>query len=84
MLTNPTGTLFYLAIFTVVLPPESMVYMKVMAAVIILLIVLVWHPLLAWFFSNQIFQKFYAKGDRWINATFGLLLVALAIRTISS
>jgi threonine/homoserine/homoserine lactone efflux protein len=84
MLTNPTGALFYLAIFTVVLPPETMVSMKVMAAVIILLIVIVWHPLLAWFFSNQLFQKFYARGNRWINATFSLLLVALAIRTISS
>jgi threonine/homoserine/homoserine lactone efflux protein len=84
MLTNPAGALFYLAIFTVVLPPETTAPMKVMAAVVILLIVLVWHPLLAWFFSNQFIQKFYAKVDRWINAVFSLLLVGLAIRTISS
>lgn len=79
MLMNPTAPIFYLAIFTAILPPETTLIVKVLAAIIILLIALVWHPVLAWFFSNQLFQMFYAKSDKWINVTFSLLLVGLAI-----
>lgn len=82
MLTNPTAALFYLATFTAVLPPETTSSVKVMAAFTILLITLVWHPVLAWFFSNQLFQEFYSKGDKWINVIFSLLLVGLAIHTL--
>lgn len=83
MLTNPTAALFYLTIFTTLLPPATTLPVKVMAAVIILLITLVWHPILAWFFSNRRFQLFYAKGDKWINLAFSMLLVGLAIRMVA-
>ena len=83
MLTNPTAALFYLATFTAILPPETKLSVKIIAAIIILIIVLVWHPFLAWFFSNHLFQKFYAKSDRWINITFSLILIGLAIRIVS-
>ena len=83
MLTNPTAALFYLAIFTTVLPPETTLSVKVMAAITILLITLVWHPVLAWFFSNRRFQMIYSKSDKWINVTFSLLLVGLAIRIVA-
>ena len=83
MLTNPTAALFYLATFTVVLPPETSLSVKLMAAITILLIDLVWHPALAWFFSNRLFQQFYSKGDKWINVIFSLLLVGLAIHTFT-
>ncbi len=84
MLTNPTAALFYLVIFTAVLPPDTRPSVKVMAAVVILLIDLVWHPALAWFFSSQIFQTLYYKSDKWINVTFSLLLVGLAIHILNS
>lgn len=83
MLTNPTAALFYLATFTTVLPPETTLSVKVMAAITILLITLVWHPVLAWFFSNRRFQMIYSKSDKWINVTFSLLLVGLAIRIVA-
>jgi hypothetical protein len=68
---------------TAVLPPETTLSVRVMATVTILLITLVWHPVLAWFFSNQLFQKFYSKGEKWINVIFSLLLVGLAIHTVT-
>lgn len=83
MLTNPTAALFYLATFAAVLPPNTKLSVKIIAAIIILTIDLVWHPFLAWFFSNQLFQKFYTKRDKWINVTFGLILIGLAIRIVS-
>lgn len=83
MLTNPTGALFYLTIFTTVLPPGASLSLKVMAAGTILIIVLLWHPALAWFFSARRFQLFYASSDRWINVVFSLVLVGLAIRMVT-
>jgi threonine/homoserine/homoserine lactone efflux protein len=83
MLLNPTAALFYLATFTSVLPPGTSMSVKVLAAFTIFLITLMWHPTLAWFFSNRLFQKFYSKSDKWINITFSLLLVGLAIRMVS-
>jgi len=84
MLTNPTAPLFYLTIFTAVLPPETTLSVKLMATITILLITLVWHPLLAWFFSNRLFQRFYSKSDTWINLVFSLLLIGLAFRMVTS
>ena len=84
MLTNPTAAFFYLTIFTAVLPPETTLSVKLMATITILLITLIWHPLLAWFFSNRLFQRFYSKNDKRINLIFSLLLVGLAIRMVAS
>jgi threonine efflux protein len=83
MMTNPTAPFFYLTIFTAVLPSETMLSVKVIATIIILLITFTWHPLLAWFFSNRLFQMYYSKSDRWINLTFSLLLIGLAIRMVA-
>ena len=40
------------------LSPETTLSVRLMATITILLITLVWHPLLAWFFSNRVVSSY--------------------------
>ncbi|MEM7030822.1 MAG: LysE family translocator [Chloroflexota bacterium] len=81
---NPKGTLFYLGVFTVVIKPETS-----MLETSILIMVMMTISTLFWLFfvftiGHSRIRLALTKSHQVINQVFGVLLIALGIRVIST
>ncbi len=79
-LLNPKATLFFLALFTQVLSPNSTILEKLWYASIIVLLGVIWWPLLVHLVQHPKVQNIFNKAQSPIDKLLGGLLIALGIK----
>jgi RhtB (resistance to homoserine/threonine) family protein len=79
-LLNAKAALFFVSFFSVILSPETPVYMRIMYGAEISLIALVWFSLVATVLSIGPIKSFFQKVGGWFERVTGAVLVALGIK----
>lgn len=83
-LLNPKATLFMLAIFTVVIWPETPAWVLWVIAVWIVSTIVIWFSIVAVFLTIPKVQNLYSKVQHYLNKIFGAILIGFGIKVISS
>lgn len=81
---NPKATIFFLGLFTFVITPETPAAVLGVAAVMMVLLTMIWFSLVATFFSHSRIQKLYNRFQGAFNKTLGGLLILLGIKVAVS
>lgn len=88
---NPKVTLFYLSLFSLVIPPETSFQFQAGIAILLILDVLVWMIGIAFIFSRKTVQNIFNKSQNIFNKSIGGILTFLggkiclsSLRKISS
>ena len=79
-LLNPKVTLFFLALFTQVVQPETPLLAKAFYGLTVVLIELSWCTLVAVFVSTATVRRRFDALAHWIERATGVILIALGIR----
>ena len=77
---NPKATLFFLALFTQILQPDTDMMAKFVYGTTIMLIALVVFSMMAMGFSRQNVRRFYRRIAHWIDRGLGAVFIALGIK----
>ena len=77
---NPKATLFFLSIFSALIPPMTPSYILRLIAMLLILNTGLWFVLVSFVFSNEKVQRGFYKYEHKINMVFGILLISLAIK----
>lgn len=83
-MSNPKSTLFFLAMFTTVVPSDTSLWEGVAVVVTILAVALSGYILIALVFSRPIFQRAYQRVGVFFDALFGVAMIALGVRVAIS
>lgn len=79
-LLNPKATLFFLALFTQVIDPNTPKHIQALYGIEMMLITFVWFMLLAMFFSNAIIRKRILRVQHLIERVTGSVFILLGIK----
>jgi len=77
---NPKVTLFFLSLFTLIIPAETPFKILTIIGVLVIVNTISYFSLVALLFSNQKVQAVYGRFQGVINKTFGAVLIALGVR----
>jgi threonine/homoserine/homoserine lactone efflux protein len=80
---NPKIAVFFLALFSQVIGSETNVLEKSIYAVTAMLIDMAWYIIVAWLFSNPKWLDRLRQNSVWIERSFGVILIALAMRILA-
>lgn len=83
-LLNAKAALYFISIFTVVLPPNSPKSLSFTIGLLMLVITFIWFSLVAYFFTKPKIKSMYLKQEKLINTILGSVLVFFGIRLIAS
>lgn len=83
-LLNPKATLFFLALFTQILAPDSSILEKLWYASIIIILSAIWWPLLVYLVQHPRVQSKLNKAQSAIDKLLGGLLIVLGIKVAIS
>lgn len=81
-LSNPASMLYYVSLFTGFVPPDASTLEKSLIAVALLGTTTTWYSLVAVIFSYAPIRRFYFRLMPYMNAVFGVLWIALAVKLI--
>lgn len=79
---NPKACLFYLSLFSVVLPAASSQYERALYGAWLCLLALIWFISVAYFFTNETIQSKLFKFKVWLERVSGTLLVACGLKLL--
>lgn len=79
-LSNPKSIIYYLALFTTIIPPTTPIMSKVMMGVVMVLISCSWYALVAICLSYARFQRLYARFEEGIDYLFGSLMIGFGLK----
>jgi threonine/homoserine/homoserine lactone efflux protein len=79
-LTNPKVTLFFLALFTQVIEPETSAALKALYGATIIAISLTWFGLLAVIVGREAVRRRLNAVGHWIERVAGTLFIGLGLR----
>jgi RhtB (resistance to homoserine/threonine) family protein len=79
-LLNPKATMFFLALFTQVIDPQTPALVMLVYAASIVLIGLIWWTFVAVVLTNSHVKQAFLRVSKWIDRLCGGLLIALGIR----
>ena len=79
-LSNPKSALFYLSLFTAIIPATSPLWAQVVMIFIMVILSASWYTSVAFLFSQAIVQNGYVKIERFINYLVGGLFISLGLR----
>ena len=77
---NPKATLFFLAVFSVTVSPQTPAIMKIAYGVWMAFATTVWFSSLSLLFSKQRVREFFKKSGYWFERSMGAILVALGVK----
>jgi RhtB (resistance to homoserine/threonine) family protein len=81
---NPKATLFFLALFTQVIVPETPQYVKLIYGAEMMLMTFIWFTLVSVMFSHRIFKEKIFRVRHIIDRITGAVLVALGLKVLFS
>jgi threonine/homoserine/homoserine lactone efflux protein len=79
-LSNPKGALYFLFLFTSMIPADTPPATKLLIAGMLLTISFGWYSSLALAFSSTRIRNLYQRAGRWMNVAFGSLWIGLGIK----
>lgn len=77
---NPKATLFFLALFTVVIDPETALGMQIFYGLYLAVATFLWFAMLSSILGRQGVRQFMLKAGVWFERGMGLLLIGLAVQ----
>lgn len=80
---NPKVAVFFIALFSQVVGPQTPVLAKLGYAATAMVIDTVWYLIVAWLFSNPRLLASLKRNVVWLERFFGILLIALAGRLVA-
>jgi RhtB (resistance to homoserine/threonine) family protein len=80
---NPKATLFFLALFSMVIGPQVPGTVKIIISLIMILTAIIWFTIVAFLFSHSWVRTKFLRFEKAINALFGGLLITLGIIAIT-
>lgn len=83
-LSNPKSTLFYLSMFTAVIPQTTPVWARWVMLLLMWLTSTMWYSSVALLFSNTAVQHQYSRAERAINLLVGAIFIWLGVQIILS
>lgn len=78
--TNPKATLFFLSLFTVLITPQTPLYIKLGLGIEMAIATFVWFAFLSLILSHRLIKGRIAKVQHYAERIMGMILVALGIR----
>lgn len=79
-LTNPKAWAFYVSLFTLVMSPQSSVWVKALLAFLMFFISLFWYVAVALLISSERIRPLFGRFQPVIQTLLGLMLMFLGIR----
>ncbi len=80
---NPKVAVFFIALFSLVIGSETTWLEKLAYAATAMIIDMAWYMIVAWSFSNPRWLGHLQRNVVWIERTFGVILIALAVRLLA-
>ncbi|MGC1496024.1 MAG: LysE family translocator [Sulfitobacter sp.] len=80
---NPKATVFFLSVFTVIVPETTPVGIQTIYGVWMCAVNAIWFAAVAIFFSNSNVQKLFAANMRWFEMAMGAILFYFSIRLLA-
>ncbi|MCB1559227.1 MAG: LysE family translocator [Alphaproteobacteria bacterium] len=81
---NPKATLFFLAIFSQIISPETPVLWQIIYGLTCAIMVFIWFALVALILNQGPIRNAFLKATKWIDKTCGALLIALGVKVAIS
>jgi len=81
---NPKVTLFFLALFTQVINPETPLLIQVLYGLEMSVMTFCWFAFLSTILSHRIIKNKFSSGQHYLEKTFGAILIALGIKVALS
>jgi len=82
-MTNPKSVLFFASIFAAYVGPDTPDWVHYGAVVVVVLTCLAWQVAMAWLFSTKAAVSAYARAQRPLDRTAGLLMGAFGLALIA-
>lgn len=79
---NPKASLFFLAVFSQVVSPQTSFFMKSLYASEMVLMTILWFSLVAWTVDKKTVRHIYLRTKHWIDRSMGVVLAALGLRLL--
>lgn len=79
-LSNPKSTLFYLSLFTAVIPPTTPQWAQIVMVLLMLSSSVMWYSTVALLFSKAAVQQRYLRFERMVNTAVGIIFIALGVQ----
>jgi threonine/homoserine/homoserine lactone efflux protein len=80
---NPKVAVFFIALFSQVIGSETNVLERLAYAATAMFIDMGWYIVVAWSFSNPRWLGYLQRNIVWLERTFGVVLIALALRLLA-
>lgn len=77
---NPKATLFYLAIFTQVIEPNTNIFVQSVYGLTVWSVEILWHMVLVFFLTHKSVRNYFLSISHWIERVTGTALILLGIR----
>ncbi len=77
---NPKVTLFYLSIFSLVIPSDTSIIFQITLGLILTINTFLYNLIISYFFSRKHIQNIFLKFQKYFNKIFGSILIALGIK----
>jgi len=81
---NPKAPIYFLSLFTVVLSPDMPLSTLASYGCWIMLLQMIWFTTLAFLLTKEMVRGRLLKAGHWIDRAFGVAMVALGIKVLSS
>jgi len=81
---NPKAPIYFLSLFTVVLSPDMPLPTLAIYGCWIMLLQMLWFTTLAFLLTDERVRRLLMKAGHWIDRAFGVTMVALGIKVLSS
>lgn len=76
---NPKAAMFFLALFTVILKPNTSWYFETIVVVEILILVMAWFSTLTFILSHPRIMKMLEKSEKYITKGLGIFLICFGV-----
>ena len=77
---NPKATLFFLALFTVVINPDTPISMQVIYGIYLAIATFVWFALLSMILGSENMRAWLQRSGAWFERGMGTILILLAVQ----
>ncbi len=79
-LLNPKAALFFLAVFSQVIEPETPLFWKMLSGASAFVIITSWFTGVAFFLTGSVMRNIFLKFSKWVDRACGAALIGLGIK----
>lgn len=77
---NPKATIFFLSLFSVVINPETPIFVQTLYGLWMVCATIIWFSLVSIFFSKDSVRAHFQRLGHWFERAMGALLISLGLR----